>query len=309
MAFQNLFILGSTGQVGRELVRQINEFDLSSKGHLNPTRIVGIANSRGFDLDSKGISGTGLPSTGYETHDEILQAVKKAGLEGEIVFVDVTAEGPKMAQFHQKVIKETVNKIVTANKKPLVGPMETFVGMTGNPGRYRYNTSVMAGASAVPYLQEAHGLSEKVLSVVGTFSGTLAYVCSELEKGEKPFSKIVREAKDKGYTEPHPLDDLSGEDVRRKLVILLRSAGIAIEEHNVRLEGLVDSERYANLDPEAFLNAISEEDPIIGRRVSEEREKGNVPRYVAEYDATLGEAVMKVSLQFVAKDSELGSLK
>ena len=63
-----------------------------------------------------------------------------------------------MLEFHQKVIKETVNKIVTANKKPLVGPMDTFRAISSNPSRYLYNTTVMAGAAAVPYLQESHGL-------------------------------------------------------------------------------------------------------------------------------------------------------
>jgi homoserine dehydrogenase len=55
----------------------------------------------------------------------------------------------------------------------------------------------MAGAGAVPYFQEAHGLSENIESLEGTFSGTLAFVCSELEKGERKFSEIVREAKEK----------------------------------------------------------------------------------------------------------------
>jgi homoserine dehydrogenase len=125
---------------------------------------------------------TSKPETRYTKHIEILEAVKKSGLEGEVIFVDVTAEGPKMLEFHQKIIQETVNKIVTANKKPLVGSMESFRAIASNPARYLYNTSVMAGAAAVPYLQEVHGLSETVLSIQGTFSGTLAYVCSELEK-------------------------------------------------------------------------------------------------------------------------------
>ncbi len=208
MAFQNLFILGSTGNVGTELMKQVREYDMSDKGHLNPTRIVGIANSRSYALDPCGILTQKL-DTPYSNHDEILEAVRKSGLEGEIIFVDVTAEGPKMLEFHQKVIRDTVNRLVTANKKPLVGPMETFKAIASNPSRYRYNTSVMAGASAVPYLQEVHGLSEEILSVTGTFSGTLAYVCSELEKGEETFSDIVAEAKEKGFTEPNPLDDLS----------------------------------------------------------------------------------------------------
>jgi homoserine dehydrogenase len=103
-------------------------------------------------------------------------------MDGDVIFIDVTAEDKAMIQFHLDIIGKTSNQIVTANKKPAAADMKTFELLTGNPHRYRYNTTVMAGAGAIPYFQEAHGLSEDILSVEGTFSGTLAYVCSELEK-------------------------------------------------------------------------------------------------------------------------------
>lgn len=78
MAFQNLFILGSTGQVGRELIKQITESDLNDKRHLNPTRIVGIANSKMFSLDPKGLEDASALTNEYRSHDEILKAVKES---------------------------------------------------------------------------------------------------------------------------------------------------------------------------------------------------------------------------------------
>jgi homoserine dehydrogenase len=118
----------------------------------------------------------------YQSHNDILEAVRKSGLEGDVIFVDVTADGERMTEFHRAIIQTTNNSMVTANKKPAASDMATFEAITSNPHRYRYNTTVMAGAGAVPYFQEAHGLSETIESVEGTFSGTLAYVCSELEK-------------------------------------------------------------------------------------------------------------------------------
>jgi homoserine dehydrogenase len=322
MAFQNIFILGSTGKVGMELINQVQKYDMSNQWHLNPTRIVGIANSKSFILQPNWIKwersfglnpnlGTEINEEiiGYSKHDEILEAVKKSGLEGEIIFVDVTAEGPKMLDFHQKVIRETVNKLVTANKKPLVGSMESFQAIASNPARYLYNTSVMAWAAAVPYLQEVHGLSETVLSIQWTFSGTLAYLCSELEKWEKKFSTIVQEAKDAGYTEPHAFDDLSGEDVKRKLMILLRSAGISVEENQILLEWIVSHEKYGSLGADEFLDAIAEEDDYFTKKIRTEWEKWNVPRYVASYELVKNTPKMKVGLEFVPRDSELGILK
>ncbi len=322
MAFQNIFILGSTGNVWKELVNQIQQYDMNNNWHLNPTKIVGIANSSRFILQPKGIQSKksfSLNPNGwmeldeqmidYKNHDQILETVKKSGLEGEVIFVDVTAEGPKMLDFHQKIIKETINKLVTANKKPLVGSMETFQSIASNPSRYLYNTSVMAWAAAVPYLQEVHGLSETVLSIQWTFSGTLAYVCSELEKWGKKFSTIVQEAKDAGYTEPHAFDDLSGEDVKRKLMILLRSAWISVEENQISLEWLISPEKYGSLGADDFIDAIAEEDVYFAEKIRTEWEKWNVPRYVASYQLIKNTPEMKVSLQFVPRDSELGILK
>lgn len=309
MAFQNLFILGSTGKVWQELIKQVSECDMNNKWHLNPTRIIGLANSRSYSLNAGGLFTPEL-TTPYSTHGEILEAVKKSGLEWEVVFVDVTAEGEKMTHFHQEVIKKTTNKIVTANKNPLVSSMESFRSIASDTSRYRYNTSVMAWAAAVPYLQEAHGLSEEVISIVGTFSGTLSYVCSELEKGEKLFSTIVKEAKEKGYTEPHPLDDLSGEDVRKKLMILLRSAGIHVEKEDIILEWMVDAEKYKDLSAEEFLEAIKQEDEVFEKRVRRERSEEYLPRYIASYKRLEdGSLQMKVSLQFVPRRSEFGVLK
>ena len=180
MAFQNVFILG-TGNVGKELRSQIYTHDGTGNGHHNPTRIIGVANSRDFVLRAGGIEESTSPTTQYGSYEHILESVRKAGLEGEIVFVDATANGSQMLAMHMAVIRDTANSIVTANKLPLAGPMDTFRLLTNDPSRYAYNTTVMAGATAVPYLQQAHGISEGLIGLSGTFSGTLAYVCSELE--------------------------------------------------------------------------------------------------------------------------------
>lgn len=322
MALQNVFIIGA-GQVWTELVKQIQKHDGVNHGHRNPTRIVGLANSRRFILSPGGVvmpesitqdslkhTLSQIPeSQSYGPHEEMLSAIKEMGMEWEIVFIDVSADGDKMTDFHRDIIQKTINRIVTANKKPAAADMETFEAITGNPQRYRYNTTVMAWAGAVPYFQEAHGLSETVQSVEGTFSGTLAYVCSELEKWGKSFSQIVREARDMGYTEPHPIDDLNGEDVKRKLLILLRSAGIRIEENEVELSGLVDPKNYTDVWAEEFLLAIQQEDERIAQEVEVAISRWLVPRYVASYQDIDGQMQASVWLQYVSKDSELWNLK
>ncbi len=323
MALQNVFILGATGQVGTEVVKQIVAYDGMNHEHRNPTHIIGIADSTNFILS---IGGVAVPevisqdslknlllqneeSNWYSLHKEILNAVKKSWMEWEVIFVDVTAEGQQMIDFHTAVIENTSNSLVTANKKPAAADMETFKRISGNPHRYRYNTTVMAWAGTVPYFQEAHGLTENIQSVEGTFSGTLAYVCSELEKWKKSFSQIVSEAKAAWYTEPHPIDDLNGEDVQRKLLILLRSAGISIEALEVDLHGLVEPEKYKDMSAEEFLEAIKQEDNRIANEVKNALSQWKVPRYVASYKESAWRKLAQVRLQFVPRDSELGNLK
>lgn len=314
--------MGATGNVGSEFINQVTLYDWPEHEHRNPTRIVGVANSVWYILSTSGVN---LPAKinqesmkwvmtsdkvkQYESHAAILEAIQRIGMEGEVIFVDVTADWTNMKDMHSSIILNTTNRIVTANKKPAASDMETFTKLTGDPHRYRYNTTVMAGAWAVPYFQETHGLSESVESVEGTFSGTLAYVCSELEKWEKSFSQIVREAKELGYTEPHPLDDLNGEDVKRKLLILLRSSGIRIEDHDIMLEWLVDPKKYEGMNMEDFLSALESEDEGMRERVLEEKKEERVSRYVASYEAWDWTMRAKVGLQFVHKDSSLGNLK
>lgn len=324
MSLQNIFILGATGNVWSELVKQIQTHDGVNHEHRNPTNIIGIANSSRYALSSgwviipdSSISQENVKlflneneySRSYQNYEQILEAVRKSWMEGEVIFIDVTANGTEMIQFHKTIIQETANRIVTANKKPAAADMQTFEIITGNPHRYKYNTTVMAWWGAVPYFQESHGLSESIESVEGTFSGTLAYVCSELEKWEKLFSQIVAEAKDRGYTEPHPIDDLNGEDVKRKLLILLRSAGIRIEEDKIELNWLVDPKQYENMDIPNFMESIKQEDERIKKSVKDALSEWKVPRYIASYRNESGSMVARVWLQFISQDSELGNLK
>lgn len=119
----------------------------------------------------------------------------------------------------------------------------------------------------------------------------------------------MREAKNLGYTEPHPLDDLNGEDVRRKLTILLRSAGVRIEAEDIELSGLVDGVVYSNLDADAFLSAIEAEDDRIAHAVLKAQSEYKVPRYLAKYSSKGGRMIATVGLEFVPVDSELGRLQ
>ena len=114
-------------------------------------------------------------------------------------------------------------------------------------------------------------------------SGSLGWLFSQYD-GMRPFSALVREARALGYTEPDPREDLSGEDVRRKLLILARAAGVEIEADQVEVESLVPS-ALAILPRAAAFDAFDLIDAPLRRRYQEAHRHGRRLRFVARLDA------------------------
>ena len=318
---QDLFIIGATGKVGKTLIDQIvRKEDTNSQVHRNPTRIVGLASSRNFIFSPHGISPEVSYSFAnkqcsemreYNTLDELLEAVNNShrNEESTLVFVDVTSVNEPITQFHLRVIRSKPYGIVTANKNPIaLSGYDTFQELTRNPRRYGYRCSVMAGAEAVTFLQDLSDLSDNLQLIEGCFSGTLGYITSELEKSRK-FSDILREANKRGYTEPHPRDDLNGLDVARKLVVLARTAGYPISVSDVKVSPFIPPEYFLENNPESFLNAVARLDDKFSEKVARARSDGLTLRYVARMDIKDTNPTVEVSLKEVPKQSPLGVLE
>ena len=318
---QDVFIIGATGKVGRTLVKQIFERgDTDSRRHVNPTRIVGLASSTHTIYSSSGISkkeaysfanrGNG-DANKYGSLFDLLEMAKSGfrDRKSTFVFVDVTALNESMTQFHLHVIENTPYGIVTANKNPIaLSDYSVFQRLTHDTKRYGYRCSVMAGAQAVPFIQDLRDVNDELKGLQGCFSGTLGYIATELEKGI-PFSSVLREAVKRGYTEPHPKDDLSGLDVARKLIVLARTAGFPIGLNGVKLEPFISSEYLAEDDVDAFIDSSRQLDEHFKSRMSNARNRGNTLRYVASLEVLNGDLGARVSLVEVPKISPLGNLK
>ncbi len=315
---QYVFIIGATGNVGKTLVRQIFECgDGDFRLHHNPTRIVGLASSKSYVFSRDGLSKKecfdfiekkGIQNS-YLDLEDIYVKTKEVGygFERKLIFIDVT-NSKDIYKFHLTISNNENLGLVTANKNPLTLDYQIFQKLTKNQQNYGYRCSVMAGAEAVSIIQDLKEVNDAPTKIYGCFSGTLGYICTELEKG-RPLSEIIREAKNEGYTEPHPRDDLSGFDVARKLLILARTSGYEANMEDINIIPFIPQSYLNEDDAEKFMDSISDIDDDFSKKMINALNLGNTLRYVANMGVINQKLILTVGLQEVKKDSTLGTLK
>ena len=230
---------------------------------------------------------------------EIMQQVAAAGL-GSAIVVDVTA-----ADGLEPVLSEALvqgHSVVLANKKPLAGAWETAESFYNHP-RLRHESTVGGGQPVIATLRYLLDVNDPIYQIEGQLSGTLGFICGRLDD-DVPLSQAIAEAKAKGYTEPDPREDLGGQDVMRKVMILGRMAGWPLEASDIQVESLY-TPNLASLTVPDFLAAASQLDEPMRQRVATSRAKGQVLRYVAE----LSEGQGTVGLKPIPAGSPLANMK
>lgn len=194
-------------------------------------------------------------------------------------------------------------KVVLANKKPLTESQSLFDLLTRDPAACRWETTVGSCLPVITALNRIIASGDEVQRIAGTFSGTLGFLTTRLQEGT-PFSRLIRQAWEAGFTEPDPREDLSGIDVARKSLILARGAGWIRNLEEVSVQGVMPSE-FPGLPVEEFLEAIATLDDYFAVRVRTAHKRGMVLRYVAEIEKDRS----RVGLVEVSLDSPLGRLR
>lgn len=203
---------------------------------------------------------------------------------GDII-VDATASD-SVAGWHAEWLLRGVH-VVTANKLGNGGALARAqaIAEARDDGGACYGDSATVGAG-LPLLRSIRGLvagGDRIRSVEGVLSGSLAWLLDRHD-GSRPFSALVREAREQGYAEPDPRTDLSGEDVRRKLLILARAAGLALESDQVQVDSLLTG-ALASARPEDVDALLSSLDAPLRERLAEARADNARLRFVARFDA------------------------
>lgn len=274
--------LFGTGHVGSAFLR------LLSTPAGAEVRLVGVANSTRQIADATGLVAESAVNALREeatarNDGDLLAALDASGAQRRVI-VDATASG-QVAARHAGWLAAGYD-VVTANKDAAAGSTAAWNALqagTRSAGvGYGDAATVGAGLPVLATLRRLHGCGDRVRAIEGVFSGSLSWLFAQYD-GERPFSALLSEARAFGYSEPDPRLDLSGLDVARKLVILARAAGHAIEIGDVEVENLVPPS-LREIDVPTFLARSVDLDAAIEARRAEAAAQRRVLRHLAVLD-------------------------
>ena len=257
---------------------------------------VAISNPDGISADTCDLLLRNAPQA--STLDAVEQAL--AGPQPRIV-IDATAS-EAVADRHAVWLAAGIH-VVSACKLGQGGSLARWRAIQSARARggtcYGDSATVGAGLPLLRSLRELQAGGDRIHAIAGVLSGSMAWLCNQYD-GLRPFSGFVREARDAGYTEPDPREDLSGEDVRRKLLILARASGFELDEADIKVTSLV-LPALAALPKDAVDAALPLFDEPLRARHAEAFKNGERLRFIAR----LGHGRASVGLEALPSEHPL----
>nr|CAN82421.1 hypothetical protein VITISV_034964 [Vitis vinifera] len=279
------------GLIGGTLLDQLRDQAAVLKEDFNiDLRVMGITGSRTMLLSDSGID-----------LSRWRELIKEKGEVGDMhkfvnhvhgnhfipntALVDCTADSNVASHYHEWLRKGI--HVITPNKKANSGPLDQYLKLRAlqrqSYTHYFYEATVGAGLPIISTLRGLLETGDKILRIEGIFSGTLSYIFNNF-KGTRRFSEVVMEAKQAGYTEPDPRDDLSGTDVARKVIILARESGLKLELADTPVQSLVPEPLRATASADEFMQQLPQYDEDLAKQLQDAEDAGEVLRYVGVVD-------------------------
>lgn len=310
----NLAIFGH-GLVGGTLIDQIIESAKKIEDKKNiKLNIFAIGNSKKIYLNEEGISANWKTEVSEKGHpyeiEDIIRYANENHLEN-LIAIDNTASRSFIEQY--PVLIKGGFDLISSNKIANTVDYDFYKNLRqtlkDNHKEYLYETNVGAGLPLIDTIKLLHLSGENITKIKGVFSGTLSYLFNHFSVEDRPFSEVLNETIQKGFTEPDPREDLSGQDVGRKLLILARELELENEFGEIKIENLIPEE-LQSLDVSSFLQNLSSLDEVF-ERVKALQQPHYVLRYVGELSGDLqqNKGILETKLVSVPSDSALGQLK
>ena len=309
----NLAIFGH-GNVGGTLIDQILDSKISIEKRKDiDLRVFAVSNSRKILLNAEGISENwkkDLDKNGISYQIEDVIAFAKANHLENLIAVDNTASEAFVSNYKQFI--DNGFDLVSSNKIANTLGFDYYKSirkhLEKNQKQYLYETNVGAGLPLIDTIKLLHLSGENITRIKGVFSGSLSYIFNTFSENEIPFSHIVKEAMEKGFTEPDPREDLSGNDVGRKLLILARELDLHNEFDDIKIENLIPK-KLQTLDFNEFMGQMEAMDEVYGK-VKKSQDEGHVLRYIGDLHGDLQQdkGILDVKLVSVPKASALGQV-
>jgi aspartokinase/homoserine dehydrogenase 1 len=283
----NLFITG-TGNVGRRLLQQLAQQHQFLQEQLRlQVRVTGLANSRKMLIQEDGIDLNKWQDE-LEKGDpmqlrDFLKIIHSKNLRNS-VFVDVTAN-KEVAMGYEHLLQKSIS-VVACNKIASSSPYSYYRRLKDLSkefnAAYYFETNVGAGLPVIGTLNDLLRSGDKIRKIEAVLSGTLNFVFNHYD-GKTKFASVVKEAQDEGYTEPDPRLDLSGTDVMRKIMILAREAGHAIEMEDINNHIFLPASCMEGSVADFYL-AMEKEETAFKKLFDAAAAEGKKLKFVAGYE-------------------------
>ena len=294
----HLFMIG-VGLIGSTLIEQVcaQAKFLKEKNNL-ALKIVGLANTKKMIFDQNGIN-TADWRKALDSSDEVsdiarfVQRMLEMNLSNTI-FLDNTANA-QVVNFYETILENSIsistpNKIATSSSYLQYLRLKNLASKRGV--QFVYETNVGAGLPIISTLRDLLLSGDRILKIEGVLSGSMSFIFNNLSK-EKTFSSVVKEAKERGFTEPDPREDISGADIRRKILILARETGLEMEKSDVKIQNILPKTATEAKTIERFFTELEKADDEFEKMRADALAGGKVLRMIAQLEGGKAEISLK----------------
>jgi aspartokinase/homoserine dehydrogenase 1 len=305
----NLFVMG-VGNVGEKFIEQINQQKKFLKENLKINlRVAALSNSKKMLFDEEGIdlkNWQALLENGETSSKEtFISNVKSLNLRNSI-FVDITANA-EVSQTYEGYLKSNI-AVVTCNKIACSSAYNNYKNLKNLSRKYNapflFETNVGAGLPIIDTVKNLIASGDKINKIQAVLSGSLNFIFNNFDENNS-FHDVVKEAGVQGFTEPDPKIDLSGVDVARKILILIRESGYQMEIEDIENKSFIPTECLATTNNVDFFKSLLSNAAHFENLLAAAKEKDCRLKYVATFEN--GKA--NVGLEFISKESPFYNLE